>query len=54
MKAIRSAVMKQFGLGLILSTKKIRKTTFLDDMERVVPWAALVEIVGPRCSGSQE
>lgn len=41
--------MKQLGLGLNLSTKKTRKRVFLDEMERVVPWAALVAIVAPHC-----
>jgi IS5 family transposase len=36
------ATMKQMGLGLDLSTKKTRKREFLEEMERVVPWAALV------------
>jgi IS5 family transposase len=40
--------MKQLGLGLLnLSTKKTRKREFLEEMDRVVPWAALVEIVQP-------
>jgi len=39
--------MKQLGLGLNLSTKKTRKREFLEEMERVVPWAVLVEIVEP-------
>jgi IS5 family transposase len=39
--------MKQLGLGLNLSTKKTRKREFLEQMERVVPWAALVQIVEP-------
>jgi IS5 family transposase len=34
--------MKQLGLGLNLSTKKTRKREFLEEMEHVVPWAALV------------
>lgn len=45
----RSTAMKQLGLGLNLSTKKTRKARFLDEMERVVPWAALVQIVEPHC-----
>ena len=49
MTATRSTAMKQLGLGLKLSTKKTRKGKFLDEMERVVPWAALVEIVEPHC-----
>jgi IS5 family transposase len=32
--------MKQAELGLNLSTKKARKREFLDEMNRVVPWAA--------------
>ena len=39
--------MKQLGLGLNLSTRKTRKREFLEEMERVVPWAALVQIVEP-------
>ena len=39
--------MKQADLGLSLSTKRTRKREFLADMERVVPWAALVELITP-------
>ncbi len=39
--------MKQLGLGLNLSTKRTRKREFLDEMERVVPWLALVQVVEP-------
>ena len=39
--------MKQLGLGSNLSTKKTRKREFLEEMERVVPWAVLVQIVEP-------
>jgi IS5 family transposase len=39
--------MKQLGLGLNLSTKKTRKREFLEEMERVVPWGVLVQIVAP-------
>lgn len=39
--------MKQADLGLSLSTKRTRKREFLDEMNRVVPWAALVELVSP-------
>jgi IS5 family transposase len=39
--------MKQTGLGLNLTTKRTRKREFLAQMERVVPWAALVELVSP-------
>ena len=39
--------MKQTDLGLNLMTKRTRKREFLAQMERVVPWAALVELVSP-------
>ena len=39
--------MKQLGLGLNLSTTRTRKREFLGEMERVVPWAALVQVVEP-------
>jgi transposase, IS5 family len=39
--------MKQGELGLNLSTKRTRKREFLAQMERVVPWAALVALVVP-------
>ena len=39
--------MKQADLGLNLSTKRTRKREFLDEMNRVVPWASLVELVTP-------
>jgi IS5 family transposase len=40
-------VMKQASLGLGNSTKRTRKREFLAEMERVVPWASLVERVAP-------
>ena len=39
--------MKQTDLGLNLATKRTRKREFLDEMNRVVPWAALVELISP-------
>ena len=39
--------MKQIDLGLNLTTKRTRKREFLAQMEHVVPWAALVELVAP-------
>lgn len=39
--------MKQADLGLNLSTKRARKRESLDEMNRVVPWAALVALVTP-------
>jgi transposase, IS5 family len=40
--------MKQADLGLSLTTKRTRKRVFLDEMNRVVPWAALVGLIAPR------
>jgi len=40
-------VMNQTDLGLNLTTKRTRKREFLAQMERVVPWGALVELVAP-------
>jgi IS5 family transposase len=39
--------MKQSSLELKLSTKKTRKQVFLEEMERVVPWAELVARIAP-------
>jgi IS5 family transposase len=39
--------MKQTALDLNLSLKKTRKQVFLEQMEQVVPWAALVERIAP-------
>ena len=39
--------MKQSTLNLNLSVKKTRKQVFLAQMEEVVPWAALVELIAP-------
>ena len=39
--------MKQTDLGLSLTTKRTRKREFLAQMDRVVPWAALVDLVAP-------
>jgi IS5 family transposase len=39
--------MKQAVLNLILSIKKAHKQVFLEQMEQVVPWAALVELIAP-------
>ena len=39
--------MKQADLGLNLTTKRTRKREFLAQMDRVVPWATLVELVAP-------
>ena len=37
--------MKQADWGLELSTKRTRKREFLDEMERVVPWADLLSLI---------
>ncbi len=47
MIAKRVTPSNQLGLGLNLSTKKTRKREFLDEMDRVVPWSALVQVVEP-------
>ena len=39
--------MKQADLGLSLTTKRTRKREFLDEMERVVPWLALIDLITP-------
>ena len=39
--------MKQTTLNLDLSLKKTRKREFLEQMEHVVPWAALVKLIAP-------
>jgi len=51
MIAKRTTMMKQPGLGLNLSTKLTRKRELLDEMKWVVPWAALVAVIGKnRCT----
>ena len=45
-------IMKQNSLDLSLCTRKTRKQVFLQQMESVVPWAALVELIAPYyCEG---
>ena len=39
--------MKQRNLDLKLSTKKTRKQELLAQMDRVVPWAAWIELIAP-------
>jgi len=39
--------MKQADLGLDLTAKRTRKREFLDEMERVVPWAQLIALIEP-------
>jgi transposase, IS5 family len=39
--------MKQAALNLNLNVKKTRKHVFLEQMEQVVPWTALVQLIAP-------
>jgi transposase, IS5 family len=39
--------MKQADLGLNLAAKRTRKREFLDEMNRVLPWADLVGLITP-------
>ena len=41
--------MKRATLHLNISLKNTRKRVFLDQMDQVVPWAALVEAIAPYC-----
>ena len=42
-----SQAMRQSSLDLNLSTKKTRKQDLLAQMDRVVSWVALVELIAP-------
>lgn len=42
--------MKQHSLGLGVTAKRTRRREFLDEMEKVVPWADLVALVSPYLS----
>ena len=39
--------MKQATLNLDLKTKKTRKCEFLEQVEQVVPWSALLKLIAP-------
>ena len=39
--------MKQAALELNLSLKKTCKREFLEQMEQIVPWSALIELIAP-------
>ena len=39
--------MKQADLGLDLTSRETRKAVFLDEMDRVVPWAQLLALIAP-------
>ena len=41
------SAMKKASPGLKLAVKQARKQVFLDQMDRVVPWSALVELIAP-------
>ena len=45
--------MKQFFLNLSLSIRKTRRQVFLDQMDQIVPSAALVELIAPYYSESR-
>jgi IS5 family transposase len=45
--------MKQATLDLDLRAKKTRKQVFLGQMDQVVPWAALVELIAPYYPGGK-
>ncbi len=46
-RAANTRATKQTELGLNLTTKRTRKREFLAQMERVVPWATLLQLVAP-------
>ena len=45
--------MKQTSLSLGTSTRRTRKRQFLDEMERVVPWSALLALIEPHAPKGQ-
>jgi IS5 family transposase len=45
--------MKQASLGLGTSARRTRKRQFLDEMDRVVPWQALVALIAPHMPAGQ-
>ena len=46
-RAANTRATKQTEPGLNLTTKRTRKREFLAQMERVVPWATLLQLVAP-------
>lgn len=46
--------MEQEMLGFDSLLKKTRKVVFLEEMERVVPWAALVGLIQPHARGAHQ
>jgi IS5 family transposase len=47
-------VMNQITLGLDPLPKKTRKEVFLDEMNQVVPWSALVALIQPHARGAHQ
>jgi transposase, IS5 family len=45
--------MKQTSLALGSSTRRTRKREFLDEMDRVVPWSALLAVIQPHMPAGQ-
>jgi hypothetical protein len=46
--------MRQANLGLDLTTKRARKREFLDEMERVIPRAKIVELITPHAPAGKK
>ena len=46
--------MDQMTFGLDPLPKKTRKEVFLDEMNQVVPWAALVALIKPHARGAHQ
>ena len=46
--------MKQAALDLNLNVKKTRKREFLEQIDKVVPWSALVELIAPHYNESKK
>src|SRR5450830_706124 len=46
--------MEQITLGLDPLPKKTRKEVFLDEMNQVVPWPALVALIQPHARGAHQ
>ena len=46
--------MNQITLGLDPLPKKTRKEVFLDEMNQVVPWPALVALIQPHARGAHQ
>ncbi len=48
------SVMTQSNFGFDPVHKRTRKEIFLDEMNRVVPWAALIELIQPHARGAHQ